>query len=76
MEVHLQRKNPVLAIATWRKWISFISLLLQNTDGEKSLAAVVMDTMDQEVPALRARVSEESFAVVALDFLGVLKNIK
>lgn len=70
----MQRKNPVRAIATWRKWISFISLLLQNTDGEKSL--VVMDTMDQEVPALRARVSEESFAVVVPDFLGVLKNIE
>lgn len=74
MEVHLQRKNPVLDIATWRKWISFISLLLQNTDGEKSLAAVVMDTMDQEVPALRARVSEESFAVVVPDFLAVFKK--
>lgn len=74
MEVHREKKNPVRAIATWREWSSFISLLLRNTGGEKSLATVVMDTMDQEVPALRARVSEESFAVVVPDFLGVLKK--
>lgn len=38
------------------------------------MAAVVMDTMDQEVPALRAQLCEKRFAVVVvLDFLGFLE---